>query len=522
MANKYSNHLHELIQSLSKAEKRYFNIFVNRHTAKTGTNNAEILFNILDKMEVYKEEIVLEEIKNLAISNKFSIAKARLYDTILKSLDAFYSEKSKEQQIRNELHYIEILYSKSLYKQCDKRILSAKKQAIKYNKKHLLAELILWQKKLIEKDNYQSITKKNIHAISEEEKEILEDLLIKSKLWEVKGNLFHKINQTGRARSIEEAEIVKQNIETKLKAIVIPSEKIRLSYLHQHIKSAYYFAIYNYSESLKSVLKTIEIIEQNTIEFSEEPNILLSSLTNGVYLALKTKNTQQVELLYDKLNNLSISYTDSGSNDLVLKLNSSIISLKLMLLKNIGNYSNSEEILSEAKDFIRENSKKINQSRLAYLYYNLAANYYIQEDYSEALKWINNLLNDIKIDKTQEIYSFAEILNLFIHIELNNNNLVIYTLKSTTRFLKTRNKMFKFESLILKFLRKIAEENLSFNKTDIYRKLKIQLEEVIQNPYENIPLEYFDYMAWVDSKLTKSKISILINSKNNNLNSFKF
>ena len=168
-------------------------------------------------MEFYEESQVLEEIKDLAIAKKFSIAKARLYDTILKSLDAYYSEKSKEQLIRNELHYIEILYNKSLYKQCNKRILSAKKQAKKYTKKHLLAELILWQKKIIEKDNYQTIDKRNIHIISEEEKEILEDLLIRSQLWEIKSNLFHKLNKTGRARTTEEVEILKNTIENKLK-----------------------------------------------------------------------------------------------------------------------------------------------------------------------------------------------------------------------------------------------------------------------------------------------------------------
>ena len=91
MANKYSSHLYELIKSLSKAEKRYFKVFVTRHTASDSQNNAQILFDAIDKQKTYNEELLLEQLSKYVFVKKFSIAKARLYDTILKSLDAFYS-----------------------------------------------------------------------------------------------------------------------------------------------------------------------------------------------------------------------------------------------------------------------------------------------------------------------------------------------------------------------------------------------------------------------------------------------
>ena len=105
MANKYSNHIFQLIKSLTKAEKRYFKLFVARHTSSTSSpNNAQILFDLIEKMDFYDEEELLEKLKGKAFINKFSITKARLYNTILKSLDAYYSEKSKNQLIRNTLH----------------------------------------------------------------------------------------------------------------------------------------------------------------------------------------------------------------------------------------------------------------------------------------------------------------------------------------------------------------------------------------------------------------------------------
>ena len=57
--------------------------------------------------------------------------------------------------------------------------------------------------------------------------------------------------------------------------------------------------------------------------------------------------------------------------------------------------------------------------------------------------------------KTREdIHSFGQILNLFIHYELGNDKLLEYIVKSTYRFLLKRKRLFKVESVILRFLKK--------------------------------------------------------------------
>ncbi|MEN8928764.1 MAG: hypothetical protein ABF258_06710 [Flavobacteriales bacterium] len=524
MANKYSDHVFQLIKSLSKAEKRYFKLFIARHTAANAApNNAQVLFDQMDRMETYNEENLLETLKEKAFTNKFSITKARLYDTVLKSLDAFYSEKSKDQLIRNELHYIEILFNKSLYKQCKKRIHSAKKQAIKYNKTHLLAELILWEKRLIEKDNYHSVDSKKIELLSFEEQDILKSVTLKSQLWELKALLFQKLNKIGRARTEEEILQLKNEVGTKIDEIEIPNNKIGLNYLFNHIQGAYFFAIYDYKKSLAIVLETIDLIEKNPNEFSDEPNILISTLTNGVYLAMKTSEIEKAQELYDKLKILYKKQEENGSRDLVLKIKSSLLSLQLLLIKLTCNFQEFTKIAPVITTFISDNKSKLNESRLAFLYYNLAHILFVQDEFSASLKWTNALLNDIDIDKSQEIYSFAEILNLFIHLELDNKELVNYTIKSTKRFLKTRNKLFQYETIVLKFIQKIS--NYKFDKYDMEEQLEsliTNLRAETNNSFENIPFEYFDCVAWAESKLKKKNLSQIIKTQNEKFSTFKF
>ena len=523
MANKYSNHLFELIKSLSKAEKRYFKVFVNRHTASGSTNNAQILFDAIDKMTDYDESILIEQFKNSAFVNKFSITKARLYDTILKSLGAFYSEKSKDQLIRNEIHSIEILFNKSLYKQCYKKLISAKKQAVKYSKNLLLAELIDWEKKLIEKDNYQLASVKEIQELTNEVNEVLKTKTLNADLWELKAILFQKLNKIGRARTQEQVNELKLNVDSKIKSISIPDSEIELNYLFNHIQAAYYFGINDVNSSLNSVIKTINIIEVNPNKFSDEPNVLTSTLTNGVYLALKNKDTDQAQLLFTKLKKLYQTNQDSRSKDLSLKIKSSLWSIELLLVKLTCDFKQFDVLFENLKTLLEENPKKINSSRLAFLYYNIAHILFIKDEFSEALKWTNKLLNSININQSQEIYSFAEILNLFIHLELGNIELVNYSLKSTKRFLKTRDKIFDYEKAILKFLQKVTSYNFDKYEMDTeLEKLVQSLKIVLKNPLENIPIEYFDCLLWAESKLKNKNLSDLMKNANQKLLHFKF
>lgn len=522
MANKYSNHVYELINSLSKAEKRYFKVYVARHTASDSQNNAQILFDAIDKQKEYDEQLLLEQLAQYPFTKKFSIAKARLYDTILKSLAAFYNEKSKEQIIRNELQSIEILFDKSLYKQCSKRLKSAKKQALKYNKSHLTLELLQWEKKLIEKDNYQSSSTQSLLLLCEEEKQFIEKLSLNSMLWELKSILFHKLNKIGRARTASEIKFLQEDLELKINSLNIPEEKVGLSYLFNHLKGAYYFGIQDNRNSLATVLKTVDIVEKHPNEFGEEPNLLISVLTNGVYLSLKNNDIREAQNLYDKLKSLFEVHKEQGSKDLVIKLKSSLWSVQLLLIKLTCDFEKFSQLQPKIEQFIELNENKLNHSRLAFFYYNLAHILFIQDKFSESLKWTNKLLNNIAIDESQEIYSFAELLNLFLHFELGNNDLVQYNLKSTRRFLKTRNKLFDYEEIILNFFTKTTHHNFDqFERLEQIEGLRNKLLKLDKVEIQQIPLEYFECVNWAESKLKQKKLSEIIKEQNESFLSFK-
>ena len=170
--------------------------------------------------------------------------------------------------------------------------------------------------------------------------------ILKSKLWELKSILFQKLNKVGRARSKEEIEFLKKDIESNITTLEVPAKKIELSYLLLHIKSAYYFAIQDNKNSLETILELIKLIEKHPNEFNDEPNILISALTNGVYLAVKNEKPDQAQVLFNKLKTLYYQNEDSGSNDLLIKLKSSLWSIELLMVKLTCDFSKFEMLLS--------------------------------------------------------------------------------------------------------------------------------------------------------------------------------
>ena len=66
-----SDHLFQLIRSLSRTEKRYFKLYISRHNPKQKGVN-EKLFNAIATQPDYDEQKLLERFKEMG-GNPFSI-----------------------------------------------------------------------------------------------------------------------------------------------------------------------------------------------------------------------------------------------------------------------------------------------------------------------------------------------------------------------------------------------------------------------------------------------------------------
>lgn len=499
MSNKVSTHLFDLIKSLNKSEKRYFKVFSSRHTI--GEENSYIrLFDFIDRMEDYQEDLIFMHFKGQALLNKFSITKARLYDNILKSLDTFYASSSHDAQIFRAIHSADILYNKGLYKQSERILNSAEKQAIKHGNYHLLLEIKEKQKRLIENDMYRDIKADQITKMYEEELDIIKNIETYHQLWHVKSLLFQEINFNGKIRDEEGKEKLKELL-AQINELNVDKARLKSKYLYHHIHSAYYFSVNQLDKSYEHLKENIRLIEADKTFIKDQPNIYFSLLTNITYVATKLRDYEAARDFLSKLKDVSPKGSGQANMDLDIKYFSSTTSLELFLLIEQANFEKAEKMIPQIEEAYRLYGDNINSLRKAYIDFKLGVVYLSIGKYNEALHWINQILNENKIDQKQDIYCFAQLLNLLIHLELNNDRFLPYALNSTKRYLKNRNRIYRFEELFLKLIGQMSKADNIFDLQEKLEPVEKELAELKKDPKEEVVFEYFDFHIWIQAKI---------------------
>ena len=513
MSSKVNEALFDLIKSMSKSEKRYFKLMSSRHTIG-GENNYVRIFDHLDKMDVYDEDKLYKDFKGEAFLNRLSITKKRLYDHILSALDSFYSGASVDAQIHKMIHSADILFNRSLYDQSRRILRSAEKLAVKHEKSALVLEISSRQKKILETSGYLKVSENELEIIYKNEQEQIESIQGVNLLWNIKSKLFAQLSKKGVARCQEETKFYTDICRPVLTSYSIERHTVEGKYLYYHILSAYYYSIADLGNSLHYLKQNLEIFESTGKELNIEPNKQVSVLTNAIYISDKLGDYKGGIVYLNHLKKLA-SELDSNE-DLAIKLFSSINSIELSMNLRKGAFDKAVAIAEATEEKLEAYGDKISSSRRAFLEFKMAVAYMGVGNFNAALKWVNAILNNSALDKTEDIIGFTQLLDLLIHVELNHDKLLPYSLKSTQRFFKTRNRMYSFEKVFLHFIGKLVKCNDPFEVENYWEELYNELAAITNDDsFESVALDYFDFQSWAVSKLKGRSFDEIVREKYN-------
>jgi hypothetical protein len=512
MSNKASNQLHELIHSLSSVEKRYFKLFSERHHTKAKKEYLK-LFTVIDKQKVYDEKKVIAAFSEAAFIKHLSIAKNRLYHQILKSLDAFYAQSSAEAEINRYLHYSEILLQKTLYNQCDRILNTAQKLALKYEKWGALIQIIRRQKRLAEIGHYEKKKGQEIDDLRNLELETLEKIETESSLWHAKSKLFYRLFTKGQMRDQKGALKMKPEVD-KVKSICKSgNETFEAQYLANHTESAFYFSLGDYPKSYLGLSANAKLIEDNIEIIKDEPTIYTSILTNLIYVCAKLNKFDEVDEYLFKSRNLPSKLTKSMTEDQQLKIFVNSNSLELAICNILGNNKRGIALIGEIEEGLNKWGDKLSEVRRASFYQEFSTLYFAAGDFKKALKWNNELLNSIAIDKTEDQYCFSQMFHLLIHFELNNIDIIPHGMKSLNRYLQMRKRHFKFEKAFIDFMKNAQKTYSDEQKKKTIALFLRAIVPLEHDQFERAVFEYFDFITWAESKIENIEMSKLLLKK---------
>lgn len=508
MSNKASNNLHELIHTLSSAEKRYFKIFSNRHSS-TGEKKYITLFDEIEKQDEYDEDKLLEVLKNEPFSNHFSIAKNRLYHQVLKSLDAFYSLDTAEAEINQYIHYSEILFQKALYNQCSRILNTVSKMALKHEKWPALLQILKRQKRLLELQNYESKKDSGFKEIISLERSTIHKLSIEAELWEAKSILFQKLFKKGQVRD-------KKNAKQLLPLLKNVEEKSEVSFESKYLKlqaqSAYYFAIADYKLSYKYLTANAQLIKNNINLIKDEPSTYISVLTNLIYVCAKLNKLKEADTYLSESRGLPKVLKHKVNKDLELRIFTNTYSLELAIHNISPTEASSTTLLTQIEKELPKWEEKLSDVRKAGFYHSISTLYFIIGDFKKSLFWNNKLLNTIHIDQSEDQYCFGKIFHLLVHLELDNQDVISHALKSLMRYLETRKRRYRFEDLFLELMHELSNPS-NQDQDKIFHRFIDALNPLQSDKYESVVMEYFDFISWAESKLQERNLREVLQEK---------
>ncbi|CAN5316464.1 hypothetical protein BH10BAC1_BH10BAC1_05690 [soil metagenome] len=513
MSKAKSDQLFNLVQSLSKGEKRFFKLYASR-LSNSSDKKFIVLFDAIEKQKIYDEAKILGKHKQLK-PRQFSNLKAHLYYQLLKSSKLCNSSNLENIKITELLDYARILYNKCLYRECVKMIDKAKAMAMSNDKSVLLLEILELEKlvlpKTLEAGNEQRvnllITTTNHVAASIKNINIFSNLSLKLNSYYV---------QTGFSRSKKDLEKVSLFFTDSLPRYnekeLSFQEKL---YLYNSFVGFYFFT-QDFAKGYVYALKWVALFDEQPEMKRHKLEMYIKALNS--LLAVQNKLYKYKEFSETQKQLIAIK----RDKDLVLTENINLNLFKAIYVHEInrhfmlGEFKSGIRIVAALENELDKFIPKLDKHSVLLLYYKIACLYLGSGNYKTAIKWLNKIYNEKEIDLREDIYSFARILILVCHFELGNDYLVESNIRSTYRYFGKKGELSQYQKYILNFLRQLFIDSSDRNLKKQFETLKKQMRSLESSKYERRAFMYFDIISWLESKIENKTVQDIIKEKAKN------
>lgn len=491
-----SNELHLLIKSMTTSEKKYFR--KNANSAQ-GDKIYLRLFNEIEKQEKYDENKIKIKFKGEQFLKQLSVSKNNLYFHILRSLNQISISGNAVFGLQSGLISAEILFNKGLVWQANKLISRLKTTALKFEEFEVLLQLINLEKNIMLKSFQENIEK--LEDISVEETKITEKRkkLIQYQILYYKA--FRLITKYGHIRNSEEEKTFNEIIKSEYLINPDMADSLKAKIHYHEIFLYYYVSKMDYETAVKYTTKLITLIENNTDYLTAHIDKYLAIYQNHIlqyfYLGKFIQTEKEAQKLLTLLNNKKNKIPE------LIRISSmgKILSIRFVASVNSVNFTEAAKIFQEVKEYIKNYNSIIDNS-IKIVLYNISAYFnFAEENYPEALNWINRLLNNPEMKYFVEMSCNAKWFELLVHFEMGNFDYIDNLLKTNKRYLSKSGKMLGTEKLMIKFFTESISNN---NPKDI------KLFNNIINGLNSLStgknkdehnIDYYNVRAWANSKI---------------------
>jgi hypothetical protein len=493
-----------LIRSLTKSEKGYIKKFAFRYEEA----NFIKLFNAIEKQDEYDEQKIL---KNESYIKQLPRLKFYLYQRILDSLDDYYSARDINMQLRRILNRVSILFEKGYYDQCIKQLYKAKELAVKFEKFSQQLEILEWERTLMIEEQFVQ----NFERISKEETEVLEkikNLSLYNYAYSEMNKLYAELIYI---RNRREDERMKKIISTDIFKNENRAKSFQAKILYYKTVDKYYSANNDRKKYMQYSGKVLDLVEKQPGYIENNIMQYIKLLNNHITILSENKQYDQFEIQLGKLRNLPRVYSEADSSKFKNLILIRVTIREFYHAINIKDFKSVMELAKKMEKILNSHPNLVSATHRTIFFYQIAYMYFIEDNLKQSLMLTNRIINSTVTTDKLFFQCFARLLNLVIHFEMENFDLLPYLVKSNIAFFSKHHKMYSLEKIIFNFFGRIEFETVAIENQS--RKLFSELKKTLTrnlDPLEYKVLEYFDFMKWTESKMeNKSFREVLAQAK---------
>lgn len=489
-----SRDLFELISKLSPSEKRA----ISRAAAASGgarPSKYGILFDEIAAQSDHDEE-ALQRCAHENDIHDLPGSKRYLYNLILDQMSKKYWSETTAGKLRTMIAHAVTLFSRGLYTQARTILDKARGLARRAESFEALIQIEAIEINLQMHTGTPTLTPETVDESYKALFGAIDRLREGAELERLAGKMYVLEMKAGRIRDAniaQEADAL-MNSQVLQRSQYNKSPHSQLEWHDLHLR--YYRLRSNAARTYYHSRAKVEVLEQHPTFADNNKHRSIFSYGHYLMECVKSGRWQEFERYRNQLLSFKRRYPDKRTTIDEIETYTT--------LWGAIHRANSHELsqaITSAATWLKENGDTLELSSTIGMLYGLAYGAIFLEDYRTALDWSGKMVHHPQLDQVGDVAVYARIINLLIHYELGDTDVLEHHLRSTFRFLHRRQRMYRIESALLHFIRQLP---LVYNP-ELLRELFIDLRKTLRclssDPLESGALEYFAFDAWLTSKI---------------------
>ncbi len=508
MPSRFTDTLFQLVQSLEKAEKRNFKLYIKRNSNNEHLKIVE-LFDALDKLEEYDETVLLKKLSSIQ-KPQLNNVKVHLYKQLLASLRLLKSTSSIDMQLNEQLDYARILYNKGLYVQSLKILEKLKETAREHYKYNFLTQVISWEKKIESLHITRSMQDRG-NYLSSEAIEVNHRVDVVARMSNLALQLYSWYIQNGHARNEDDEAGVRKFFHDHLPE---NAEKETGFYERLYLYQSYCWYAFIRQDFLmyyRYAQKWIDIYNAQPLMIKVETGYYIKGMHNLLNAHFDLRNYQAFETTLKDFKKFAdtplANLHDNHRVQTFVYINSATINQHFML----GTFEDGLKLVPHLEEKLEQYSMFIDHHRVLVFNYKIANLYFGSGKYDIAIDYLQKIINT-NPDMRNDLQCYSRLLHLMSHYELGNFEIMDSLIKSVYRFMAKMQNLTVIEDMMFKFVR----NSFMMSRREVKTELKKFLDNVKQlekNRFQTRSFAYLDVISWLESKVHDKPLSTVIREK---------